>query len=73
MSPERLIKKFERDYEDIARFTLEEINKELDNNMNDIIILLNRRKSLIMNKKKKLKTDFYFKTEELKRMPIEDL
>ncbi len=34
LSPERLIKKFERDYEDIARFSLDEINCELDKNSN---------------------------------------
>ena len=36
LSPERLIKKFEKDYEDIAKFTLDEINRELDDNSNFI-------------------------------------
>lgn len=58
LSPDRLIKRFEKDYEDIARFSLDEINRELDLNMNEIMQLLNRRKSLIMNKRKKLKGDF---------------
>jgi hypothetical protein len=32
LSPDRLIKKFEKDYEDIAKFSLDEINRELDEN-----------------------------------------
>ena len=31
-SPEILIKKFEKDHEDIEKFTLDEINRELDKN-----------------------------------------
>jgi len=34
-----LIKKFEKDYEDIVKFSLDEINKELDENSNIFNIL----------------------------------
>ncbi len=32
VSPEHLIKRFEKDYADIAKMTLDEINRELDGN-----------------------------------------
>jgi len=40
LSPEILIKKFEKDYEDIAKFTLDEINRELDDNSNIFNLLI---------------------------------
>lgn len=41
--------------------------------VNEIIIMLNRRKSLIMTKRKKLKSEFFSKFEELKRSAPEDM
>jgi len=34
LSPKRSIKKFEKEYEDITKFTIDEINRELDENSN---------------------------------------
>ena len=39
----------------------------IDNLVSDIIILLNRRKSLIMNKKRRLREEFVNKINEVKR------
>ncbi|KRX02927.1 hypothetical protein PPERSA_13181 [Pseudocohnilembus persalinus] len=73
ISPEKLIKKYERDYDDVYRLNVEEINRELDNNMNEVIILLNRRKALISHKRKKIREEFYQRQEEIKRMSPEQL
>lgn len=40
--------------------------------VNDIIVLLNRRKSLILNKKRRLKEEFSNKIAELKRYQYDD-
>jgi hypothetical protein len=40
--------------------------------MNEIIILMNRRKALIKNKRKKLKIEFLRKTDESKRISVEE-
>ena len=67
-----MIKKLEKDHADIYRLSLEDIKKELDKNIkylyffylyllikvNDIIVLLNRRKALISNKKRKMKNEY---------------
>ncbi|EAR92749.3 hypothetical protein TTHERM_00322930 (macronuclear) [Tetrahymena thermophila SB210] len=73
VSPNLLVKKFEREQEDYVRLSLEEINRELDINMNEIIVLLNKRKHLIMVKRQKLKDEFIEQIELMKRQSAEDL
>ncbi|CAD8202460.1 unnamed protein product [Paramecium octaurelia] len=60
------------EFEDLNSLSLEEINRELDQNINEVIMLLNRRKSLILNKKRRLKEEFSNKIAELKRYQYED-
>ncbi|CAK58176.1 unnamed protein product (macronuclear) [Paramecium tetraurelia] len=60
------------EFEDLNSLSLEEINRELDQNINEVIMLLNRRKSLILNKKRRLKEEFSNKIAELKRYQQED-
>ncbi|KAM3134224.1 hypothetical protein pb186bvf_013644 [Paramecium bursaria] len=64
-------KSFE-EYDEFNRMSLDDINRELDQNINDIIILLNRRKSLIMNKKRRLREEFVNKINEVKRYNQDD-
>ena len=62
--------------------TLEDLNRELDNNsmiilverrlVNEIILLLNRRRGLVLNKKRRLQEEFYNKINELKRYPLKN-
>ena len=40
LSPDNLIKKLEKDNADINRLSLDEINRELDNNSNLLIIFI---------------------------------
>jgi len=68
-----LIKKLEKEYPDIVKMTIDEINRELDGNMNEIILLLNRRKSLIINKRAKLRGEFLDRCEDIKRTSPENL
>ncbi|CAD8107888.1 unnamed protein product [Paramecium primaurelia] len=60
------------EFEDLNSLSLEDINRELDQNINEVIMLLNRRKSLILNKKRRLKEEFSNKIAELKRYQYED-
>ncbi|CAD8111506.1 unnamed protein product [Paramecium sonneborni] len=60
------------EFEDLNSLSLEEINRELDQNINEVIMLLNRRKSLILNKKRRLKEEFSNKIADLKRYQYED-
>jgi hypothetical protein len=48
------------------------LNKFISNKVNEIIILMNRRKALIKNKRKKLKIEFLRKTDESKRISVEE-
>lgn len=73
LSSDNLLKKLEREYSDIIKMSIEEINRELDNNMSEVIQLLNRRKSLIINKRKKLRSEYLQKCEEMKRYSHEQL
>ncbi|KAL4446655.1 hypothetical protein ABPG74_005593 [Tetrahymena malaccensis] len=58
---------------DLNSMNLEQINDELDNNMNSMIILMNRRKSLIQVKRKRMLLEFDEKKELMKRMNVPQL
>lgn len=55
----------EYDENDSTSRTLADLNLELDNNMNEIIYLLGKRKNLIMLKKKKIRDDKSDRIESL--------
>ncbi|KRX02704.1 hypothetical protein PPERSA_01821 [Pseudocohnilembus persalinus] len=73
ISPEKLIKRLEADTSDIQRLSIEDINRELDRNMNEIIVMLNRRKALITHKKKLMRQSFFEEFDQLKKNNLNEL